>query len=102
MFVYLIFNEATGEHKIGKSKHPEKRVAELQTGSPGKLTLLSKFKSVRPFELETYVQAFFRDDHVGGEWFYIGIICEERFQDRCKHFEAYIALRYNNDDISDW
>lgn len=102
MFVYLILNEATGEHKIGKSKHPEKRVAEMQTASPGKLRVVSQFKSIKPYELETYVQAYFSEDHVAGEWFYIGLGAETRFQDRCGHFEEFIRLRYAPVDIDEW
>lgn len=102
MYLYLILNEATGEHKIGKSNNPEKRVKQLQTASPGKLRLISKFKSIKPFELETYVQAYFGETHVRGEWFDIGIGAERWFQTRCEHFEAFVRQRHLSPEEDEW
>lgn len=98
MYVYLILNEATGEHKIGKSKHPEKRVKELQTASPGVLRLEAKFKSVKPFELETYLKAYFQEYHITGEWFYAGISVLNTFLERCDHYEQYIKAKSTEED----
>ena len=42
MFIYAIGN-TTDKQKIGISKHPEKRLTELQTGNPDKLYIHYSF-----------------------------------------------------------
>lgn len=38
--LYFIQSAVTGAIKIGRSKHPKKRLRQLQTGSPHKLRIL--------------------------------------------------------------
>ena len=40
MHLYIIQSDSTGNFKIGRSKHPEKRLKQLQTGNPNKLKLI--------------------------------------------------------------
>ena len=40
MHLYIIQSDKTGDFKIRKSKHPEKRLKQLQTGNQNKLKLI--------------------------------------------------------------
>jgi hypothetical protein len=40
MHLYIIQSDKTGDFKIGRSKHPEKRLKQLQTGNQNKLKLI--------------------------------------------------------------
>ena len=43
LHLYVIQSDVTGAVKIGRSSNPEKRLLELQTGSPYRLRLLASF-----------------------------------------------------------
>ena len=42
--LYIIQSDLTGMIKIGRSKDPQKRLKQLQTGNPNKLKLIVSFK----------------------------------------------------------
>ena len=42
--LYIIQSDVTGMIKIGRSKNPEKRLKQLQTGNPNRLKLIATFK----------------------------------------------------------
>ena len=42
--LYIIQSDKTGMIKIGRSKNPQKRLKQLQTGNPNKLKLIASFK----------------------------------------------------------
>ena len=42
--LYIIQSDVTGMIKIGRSKNPQKRLKQLQTGNPNKLKLIAEFK----------------------------------------------------------
>lgn len=68
--LYLIQSNVTGAVKIGRSNHPEKRLLELQTGSPYKLRLLAQFEgrgSIEPV-LHREMESFRLK--IKGEWFH--------------------------------
>jgi hypothetical protein len=66
--IYFIQDEATGLIKIGRSVRPiEERIKELQTGCPGKLTMLATIEEDESSERELH--EVFAEDRVGGEWF---------------------------------
>jgi hypothetical protein len=44
-YLYFIQADKTGMVKIGRSKHPEKRLKQLQTGSSNKLKLIACFEN---------------------------------------------------------
>ena len=52
-YIYLMMCLEDGRYKIGISKHPEKRVDELQTGNSGEIKLLDKYKSENYSYIET-------------------------------------------------
>lgn len=66
-FVYLIHAVGTNRVKIGFSANPEKRLKELQTGSPFELKLLAKWPGTLDTELSGH--RTFADYHCIGEWF---------------------------------
>ena len=43
--LYIIQSDVSGNIKIGRSKDPQKRLKQLQTGNPNKLKLIAEFKS---------------------------------------------------------
>lgn len=45
-WLYFIQSSDTGMIKIGRSKHPEKRLKQLQTGSTYKLRLIAAFEGL--------------------------------------------------------
>jgi hypothetical protein len=70
-FLYVIGPENTGPVKIGFSKHPEKRVKELQTGSSEKYVLHHKveFEDKKAKLLEALIHKMISYNRVKGEWF---------------------------------
>lgn len=72
--LYLIQSDVTGAIKIGVSNTPEKRLKQLQTGSPYKLKLIGVFKEKGHTEkvlhqlLQPYRQNIKRQS-TKGEWF---------------------------------
>lgn len=66
--IYFILDDKTGFVKIGRSKNGgATRLAELQTGHVGKLTLVGEIDA--PDELETQLHACLAAVHERGEWF---------------------------------
>ena len=66
-YLYFIQSDFTGMIKIGRSKDPQKRLKQLQTGNPNKLKLIAEFKGegwkekILHERLEKY--------RLEGEWF---------------------------------
>ncbi len=69
-FVYLIRDSMTGLHKIGFTAEPDlpKRLAGLQTGSPGQLIEVGMFP-VSGKKTEDVIHDSFHEKRVRGEWF---------------------------------
>ena len=88
--VYLIQSLEDGYYKIGVSKHPKKRVKQLQTGNSSELKLVESFESEYPHLVERALQR--RYDHLKkeGEWFDIAISEEVSFLTDCKRIEESI------------
>lgn len=70
-YVYVIAADAAGAVKIGFSKHPEKRLKQLQTGHSGELRLY--YHHPLPVEnvklIERAIHDLNRHKRVKGEWF---------------------------------
>jgi len=75
-FVYFIEAVGTPRIKLGYSVDPEKRLKELQTGSPYKLALLAKWPAIP--QTETYLHELFTEYRVHGEWFELPQILMEQ------------------------
>ena len=65
--LYIIQSDKTGMIKIGRSKDPEKRLKQLQTGNPNKLKLIACFKNEgwREKQIHESLRAY----RLKGEWF---------------------------------
>ena len=81
--VYLIRDRLTNAIKIGISKHPKKRLKQLQTGAVGKLELIHVIKCVKKpaLYLEKRILSWFRFNEKRGEWRFlspeeIAFLCE--------------------------
>jgi len=71
MNVYVIASEG-GMCKIGKANDPQKRVRELSTGSPYRLTVAHTFpleSQFRCFEVERAAHERLAEKRMSGEWF---------------------------------
>jgi hypothetical protein len=68
-YVYLVWAKGTDMYKIGSAGYPEKRLPQLQTGSPVELELIaSKAFENHEFE-EKRLHLYWRLFRVQGEWF---------------------------------
>lgn len=65
--LYIIQSDLTGMIKIGRSKDPQKRLKQLQTGNPNKLKLIASFEGEGWKEkiLHERLDSF----RLEGEWF---------------------------------
>ena len=67
--LYIIQSNVTGAVKIGRSSNPEKRLLELQTGSPHRLRLLASFEGRGDAELMLHQSVDRFRLKIKGEWF---------------------------------
>ena len=65
--LYIIQSDVTGMIKIGRSKDPQKRLKQLQTGNPNKLKLIAEFKGEG--WKENYLHERLKSYRLEGEWF---------------------------------
>jgi len=68
-YIYLVKAGNTSFYKIGISDNPQKRLAEIQTGCPHKLKLLSYGLSDDPHTLEKDFHKRYERYRAAGEWF---------------------------------
>lgn len=66
-FVYFARAGDSGPIKIGWSKNPRRRIADLQTGASGRLKLLAVLCADR--SLEELLHVLIEDRRIAGEWF---------------------------------
>lgn len=69
MEVYVIGRGAEGPHKIGFSSSPDKRLRELQCGSPERLAILHRREHPRAKQVESHAHWLLDEHTVSGEWF---------------------------------
>lgn len=69
MYVYVIEEVDTGNIKLGISKHPERRLKQLQTGNSSELRLLGVKKAHNRYKDEKALHETNSDKHIIGEWF---------------------------------
>jgi hypothetical protein len=107
-FVYLFNVDGTNVYKIGNSKHPEKRVAEVQTGCPFKVIEVARFKSQYPTQVETALHRKFglqRYDEDGrelqGEFFALSMEDRKMFMEHCQKAEDMFLILENNTYLQD-
>jgi predicted GIY-YIG superfamily endonuclease len=96
-YIYLIQCLEDGRYKIGISKHPEKRLTQLQTGSSGQLKLIDKYLTGNYFYIEGVLHRRFSHFKKMGEWFDMSIKEECEFTKYCKEIEdTLLFLKKNN------
>lgn len=74
MHLYIIQSSNNGCFKIGRSKHPEKRLKQLQTGSPYRLKLILVLEEMG--KQEKSLHSLFPKNKISckGEWFDFDLI----------------------------
>lgn len=96
-YVYLIQSLENSYYKIGASKHPEKRISQLQTGNSSELRLIKKYQSEFANQIEKTLQRRYSHLRKEGEWFDMGISNEVSFINECQQIEGtLIFLKKNN------
>ena len=96
--VYLIKSESSN-YKIGTSKHPEKRLVQLQTGNQEKLELINSFETNYPTLVETTLHNKFSHLKENGEWFTISLEEEVGFIESCEKIEANFMVLSEDDNL---
>jgi len=108
-YVYLFNLEGTNIYKIGYSKHPEKRVSEVQVGCPFKVVEVARFESKFPTQVETALHrrfGFQKEDEYGnelqGEFFALSFDDRKMFKEHCQKSEdMFLILEKNNTYLQD-
>jgi len=98
-YVYLIQSLEDSRYKIGVSKHPKKRIEQLQTGNSSKLKLVESYQSEHPHLVERTLQRRYSYLKKEGEWFDMGISHEVSFLEECKKIEETIKSLKANGNV---
>ena len=67
--LYIIQSDKTGDFKIGRSKNPQRRLKQLQTGSPHRLKLLLIVENQGTIEKKLHRRLQKYRSRRNGEWF---------------------------------
>lgn len=91
-YIYLIQSLEDGYYKVGVSKHPQKRVKQLQTGNSSELKLIESYQSEYAHKIEKSLQLKYSYLRKEGEWFDMSISHEVSFITDCKQIEDNIVI----------
>lgn len=91
-YIYLIKSDADSLYKIGVSKSPQRRLKEVQTGNPSKVTLITIYQSEIAYKIEKVLQRRYSHLRKEGEWFDLSIKDETSFLNQCSIIESNIML----------
>ena len=97
--IYLIQSLEDGYYKIGVSKHPKKRVKELQTGNSSELKFIESYESEHAHKVERALQRRYSYMKKEGEWFDMSISQEVSFLSDCKQIEESINVLKKNGNV---
>ena len=107
-YVDLFNLEGTNIYKIGYSKHPSKRVEEVQVGCPFKVTEVARFESNYPTQVESSMHKKFqfqREDEDGrelqGEFFALTLDDRTMFKESCQKAEDMFLILESNTYLQD-
>lgn len=97
-YVYLIENKIGNElrYKIGYTKHLKKRIKQLETGNPGELNIIHKFKTNWGRILEFMVHNKYSLDKVKNEWFNLEQNQIDCFLIECNKIENRLEILKEN------
>ncbi len=99
MFIYLIRCEENSYYKIGITKNIQKRIKEIQTGTPDKIYLIDSYESEYARQIEIALHNFFKSEHRNNEWFELSIKDEIRFKELCILTENNLKILKQENDI---
>jgi predicted GIY-YIG superfamily endonuclease len=91
-YIYLIQSIENGYYKIGVSKHPKKRVKQLQTGNSSELKLIESYQSEHAHKVERALQRRYDYLKKEGEWFDLSIKEDVSFLSDCQRIEESINV----------
>ena len=86
-YIYLIKSLEDSYYKIGISKHPNKRLSQLQTGNSAELKLIDVYPTELANQIEGTLHRRYSHIHKNGEWFDGTIEIEVSFINECKQIE---------------
>jgi len=97
--IYLIQSQEDGYYKIGVSKHPNKRVKQLQTGNSSELKLIESYESEYAIKIERSLHHKYSYLKKEGEWFDLSLNEEIAFLTDCKQIEENINILKKNGNV---
>lgn len=98
-YVYLIQSLEDSSYKIGVSKHPKKRLKQLQTGNSAELKLVESYQSEHANRIEKSLQRRYSYLKKQGEWFDMSVINEVTFLKECNDIEKNIVILKESDNL---
>ena len=98
-YVYLIQSQEDGYYKIGVSKHPKKRVKQLQTGNSSELKLIESYQSEYANKIERTLHNQLTHCKKEGEWFDMSLPDALSFDEQCKRIERNIVILKENGNV---
>jgi len=98
-YIYLIQSLENSYYKIGVSKHPQKRLQQLQTGNSSELKLIETYQSEYAHKIEKILQRRYSYLKKEGEWFDLSIINEISFLSECSGIENNLLFLKKNGNV---
>lgn len=98
-YIYLIQSSEEGYYKIGVSKHPSKRLSQLQTGNSSPLKLIETYQSEYAEKIERILQRRYVYLHKEGEWFNMSLKEELSFLAECQKIEETLVHLKKNGNV---
>ena len=98
-YIYLIQALETGYYKIGISKHPSKRIQELNTGNSSELKLINTYQTDNYSKVETALHNQYSHLKKGGEWFSLSLEDEQSFISNCERIDNGITFLKRNNNV---
>ena len=96
-YIYLIQSLENSYYKIGVSKHPNKRLSELQTGNPSSMKLITLHKTEYAHQIEKTLHRRYSHLNREGEWYNLSVANEVSFIEECKKIENNLLVLEKND-----
>ena len=97
-YIYLIENVIGGEtrYKIGYAKNLDKRLKQLETGNPGIMNIIKRYKSKWGRVLENKIHRKFSDNNIKNEWFILNQEQIDKFIIECEKSEQILDSMEDN------
>ena len=93
--IYLIHSIDNNLYKIGVSSDVQRRIRNLQTANPVKLSIVHQFETNYAHKIEKILHRRYMHLKKEGEWFELDDSCVDIFMSECKKFED--NLKYLED-----